>query len=81
MDDLNAGSRRSLGSILKFLRARKGLTLREAGNSAGVDAGNLLRYENDVTMPSLDRAVRLARVYGVTVNYLAAAIPELVEET
>jgi transcriptional regulator with XRE-family HTH domain len=67
---------KSLGQTLRALRDRKGLGLREAGRAAGIDAGNLRRYETDVNMPSLDKAVRLARVYGVTVNYLASAISE-----
>jgi transcriptional regulator with XRE-family HTH domain len=60
-----------LGSALRVLRESRGLTLQEAGRRADVDFGNISRYENDETVPSLPVLGRLLKGYGCSVRDLA----------
>ena len=55
---------------LKQLRIRKGLTQQQAANSVGVTRSVISGYETEMRFPSLDILVSLARLYGVTTDYL-----------
>jgi transcriptional regulator with XRE-family HTH domain len=55
------GSPASFGEWLKAQRGRKRLTLRVFAKKAGLDPGNLSRYERSVVQPPQDEAV-LARI-------------------
>jgi transcriptional regulator with XRE-family HTH domain len=56
---------------LRALRAKKGWTLEEAGRRAKVDPGNLSRYENGETLPTLHVLGRLLMAYETSVHDLA----------
>ncbi len=57
----------SFGEWLKSQRARKRLTLRVFAKKAGLDPGNLSRYERSVVPPPQDNAVleRIGRALGL----------------
>ncbi len=57
----------SFGQWLKVQRARKRLTLRGFAKKAGLDPGNLSRYERGVIAPPQDEAVleRIGRALGL----------------
>jgi len=55
---------------LKQLRTAKGLTQQQAANAVGVTRSVISGYETEMRFPSLDILVSLARLYGVTTDYL-----------
>lgn len=61
---------------LRALRAKKGWTLGEAGRRAKVDPGNLSRYENGETLPTLHVLGRLLLAYEASVHDLADLLME-----
>lgn len=59
-----------LAARLKQLRIIKGLTQEQAARSVGVTRSVISAYETEMRFPSLDILVSLARLYGVTTDYL-----------
>ena len=59
------------GLRLRKLREEKGLSQEELGKRIGVSKGSIYRYENNVQVPSLDTAKKLAKVLGTTLDHLA----------
>lgn len=55
-------------TIIKMLRARDGLTQAELARKVGVRRETISFVENGEYNPSLLLAVRIARVFGVTVE-------------
>jgi transcriptional regulator with XRE-family HTH domain len=68
---MTAGPFDRLDVALRALRAKKGWTLEEAGRRAKVDAGNLSRYENGETQPTLHVLGRLLMAYESSIHALA----------
>ena len=68
-----------LGPRLRAARQAANMTVREAGERLGVDHSMIVRYENGVSLPPLDRLIALADLYGLTPAALlarhAAAVP------
>jgi len=66
-DDDSMHTSASFGEWLKAQRARKRLTLRVFAKKAGLDPGNLSRYERGVVSPPQDTAVleRIGRALGL----------------
>jgi transcriptional regulator with XRE-family HTH domain len=61
----------NVGQRLQQLRATKGLSRRQLELQAGVPHGAVARLEGDPqAYPSVPAAMRLARVLGVTLDYL-----------
>lgn len=60
----------SLGTNIRALRKAKGLTLEEVGAPFGIKRASVAAWESGDTRPDLDRLVGLARLFGVTVDYL-----------
>ncbi|MFD6620127.1 helix-turn-helix domain-containing protein, partial [Streptomyces albidoflavus] len=58
--------RRQLGAMLRKLRARKGLTLEEAGQSVGVSKATVSRYETQAGPVKWLVVEGLCRAYGAT---------------
>lgn len=63
-----------LAARLRAERARANLTLREAGDRAGLHFGSIHRYEQGRKLPALESLYLLAEAYGVDV---AALLPPL----
>ncbi len=59
-----------LGGRLKELRASKCLTQKQLADKVGLTKSVISAYECGIRYPSLDMVVSLARVFGVTTDYL-----------
>lgn len=59
-----------LAARLRQLRLEKKLTQQQAANAVGVTRSVISGYETELRLPSLDILVSLARLYGVTTDYL-----------
>ena len=55
---------------IALLRARKGWSQAELGRQLGVSASAIGMYEQGRREPSLGLVVRIARLFGVTTDYL-----------
>ena len=64
------GGKQVLGMRLKSLRESKGLSQEEAADMTGISSTLLRYYEKGTRVPTLCAIDELARVYGVTVDYL-----------
>lgn len=62
----------SLGEALRVLRAQTGMTLEAAGKATDTSKSYIWELENDRSVPGLDLAARIARVYGVPLELLGA---------
>lgn len=63
---------RELGRRLQALRAREGMTLREASRKTGLAPSFISSIEHGVGQPSVASLQKLARCYGTTVSALTA---------
>lgn len=59
-----------LSARLKQLRTVKGLTQQQTAKAVGVTRSVISGYETEMRFPSMDILVSLARLYGVTTDYL-----------
>lgn len=59
-----------IGSRIKFLRARDGLTQRELASKLHVGNSTLSQYENGDRVPSIDMQRKFAQHFGVSVDFL-----------
>ena len=55
---------------LKQLRTSKHLTQNQVADRIGVTASMVSSYETDIRLPSYDVLIKIARLFGVTVDYL-----------
>lgn len=53
---------------LKAARVNAGLTQREAAKKLGISKGTIASYEKYRTKPDIDRAKKIAELYGTTVD-------------
>jgi transcriptional regulator with XRE-family HTH domain len=60
-----------MGTRLRELRGRAGLTQENLARAIDVTVGAVRKWEAGQSTPSLERAVRLAAALGVTVDELA----------
>ena len=60
---------------LKQLRKDKHLTQAQVAKRIGVTASMVSSYETDIRLPSYEVMVRIADVFGVTVDYLLLRPP------
>jgi len=72
---------RRLGSYLRSLRRRRGLTQAQAGEVVGVDAVTIRRWELGHFSPSPENLERVAAVYGVSVAALVHSASPASQET
>ena len=55
---------------LKQLRTTKHLTQGQVAKRIGVTASMVSSYETDIRLPSYEVLIKIARLFGVTVDYL-----------
>ena len=55
---------------LRQLRTNKHLTQAQVAKRVGVTSSMVSSYETDIRLPSYDVMIRLADLFGVTVDYL-----------
>ena len=70
----------SIGEALRMLRHRARLTRDALAEGAGVSAGAISNYENDVSAPAAATLRRLARVFSVALETDASALWEQLGE-
>ncbi|MDE6520859.1 MAG: helix-turn-helix domain-containing protein [Ruminococcus sp.] len=55
---------------LKILRKQKGLTQEEIAEKLGVSRQAVAKWEHGDTMPDIESCIKLADIYGITVDLL-----------
>lgn len=71
-----------IGSRLRDIRKKKGLTQEELGKLINVTKVSICCYEKETRLPSLDTLDDLTRVFGVDANYFFGKdIPAVMEDT
>ena len=60
----------SIGENLYFIRNERKETQEQVAESVGISYVSLSRYETGQRMPKMDILAKLAKHYGVTVDYL-----------
>jgi transcriptional regulator with XRE-family HTH domain len=60
-----------LGEKLRALRQRDGLTVRQLGERLGVDHSHITKIERGENIPSLPLAIKIADLFGVSLDQLA----------
>jgi len=58
------------GNRLKQLREQNGLSQIELGNRLGVTQQSVFAWEHGKTTPQIQTAIALAKIYGVSLDYL-----------
>jgi len=58
------------GEKLRILRMRRGLTTRELGELLGVNQSHVTRMEQGQRMPNVAMVIKVAAIFGVTVDQL-----------
>ncbi len=58
-------------SRVRELRKKRGLNQKALGDAIGVSQQTVSRIENDIYSTELDLFIKLARFFGVTMEYLA----------
>ena len=66
----NIYSMLSIGENLKKLRKEKGLSYRKLAREVDISHTNLVVYESNQTMPSLENAIKLCKFFNVPLEYL-----------
>lgn len=59
-----------LSKRLRDLRIGRGLSQKQVAALIGVDSSTISTYESATRLPSYPALIRLAKVYGVSVDYL-----------
>ena len=67
----------TLGQRLKFLRKIHNKTQAEIGEVLGVKKAAISSYENDISLPSTQKIVELAKYFGVNVSYIIGDINKM----
>lgn len=65
--------------VLRYLRKRRGETLRQEADKMQSDPAGLSRIERGAQMPRPDLAKKLAKYYGISLDLVYAG-PELTQE-
>lgn len=61
---------------LKAARVNAGYSVREAAEAVGVTEDTMYRYESGKSSPKIGTAVKLAGLYGVSIDAIDFAVPE-----
>lgn len=67
-----------VGRNMKWLREREGLTLPQLSKELEIPYNTMLQYENEKTYPKLDKLVKIADFFHVSLDFL---VREEVDET
>ena len=55
-------------NTLRFYRLKREMSQEQLAKLSGVHKNSMIRYEQGIQMPSLESAIRLCRVLGVTLD-------------
>jgi len=67
---VNGMTKRTIASSLKAARSRSGLKQQQVADHLGVDRTTIYTWEKGDIMPSLDKALALAKLYKITLSEL-----------
>lgn len=65
----------SLGTNISRLRARQGLSQDGLAEQLGVSRQSVSKWETDASVPELDKLVKLAALFGITLDELVTGTP------
>src|SRR5262249_39578820 len=68
--------RETMGQRLQRLRQGTGMSQFELAKTADVPIGTIRNWEQDLTMPRFDTAFRVAKALCISLDDLAAAMPQ-----
>lgn len=60
-----------IGTILKKEREKRGLTQQQLADQIKMSRAAYAQYELEVNTPTLDNLMRIADLYGTSIDYLA----------
>ena len=63
-------------TLLRAKRKSAKLTTAEAAKAIGKTSTAIWRYENDVTLPSIDTLLAMLKVYGAEIKDVFVRLPE-----
>ena len=66
--------RETMGDRLKRLREEAGLSQPKLARAAGVPVGTLRNWEQNLRVPRLDTAFKVAKALGISLDVLADAV-------
>lgn len=69
-----------IGEKLRKLRINKGLTQQELADRLGLTKAVVSTYEQDIHMPGFTNLIEMARLFGVTTDYLLSAGDDHLDE-
>ncbi len=55
-------------NTLRFYRLKREMSQEQLAKLSGVHKNSIIRYEQGIQMPSMESAIRLCRVLGVTLD-------------
>lgn len=61
---------------LKAARVNAGLSVKDAAEAVGVTEDTMYRYESGKSSPKIGTAVKLAGLYGVSIDMIDFAMPD-----
>lgn len=61
---------------LKAARVNAGISVKAAAEAVGVTEDTMYRYESGKSSPKIGTAVKLAELYGVSIDRIDFAVPE-----
>lgn len=61
---------------LKAARVNAGLSVKAAAEAVGVTEDTMYRYESGKSSPKIGTAVKLAELYGVSIDMIDFAVPD-----
>lgn len=68
-------SKEAVARNLKVERVKHGWSQEELAEAAGMNVGNVARYEAGINTPGLDTALKLAQALGVSIDALVGWRP------
>jgi transcriptional regulator with XRE-family HTH domain len=78
-DNADVPSRNPITLRIEQLRKARGMTQRALSLAAGLGASTITKLEERGSAPSLDNAMAIAKVFGMSLDELVGAYPESVE--
>lgn len=60
----------TIGSRLRYLRQKRGWTIKDVARYAQIPPATLTDWERDVSVPPADKLAELAKLYGVTMDFI-----------
>lgn len=83
MQDRYQANRKLFASAIKKILIEKGISKGDFANSIGVSQATISRYLAESTLPDADVLIRIAELYGISIDYMLLGLirnPELLPE-